>query len=143
MQFFEDQHGSLLPTSDIKRVYRQDGGKSADWYAELENGNSHRLAEGEYENLRRAGASFAAATAEHFVLSVDFEAERNDPVFRIPIVGWLNCPELGPVPMTLEGVNNGEREAPPVLFPNGQVHHPFMGLFDTIDEFLEQKRKEN
>jgi hypothetical protein len=143
MDFFEDSGGTLHPISDIERVYREDQGLDRAYWAELRNGNTHRLAPGEFENLRHSSAPFTSAAADHYALSVDFERDANDPVVRTPVIGWLISPEFGPMPVTLDGLNDGLAETPAVLFPNGQVHDTHLGIFDSVELFTKKMREEN
>jgi len=108
----------------------------------LEGGTKIELAPGEFENLRRIDAPFFAATSGHYVIHLDFDGPGNDPIYKTPIVGWVNDPDEGLLPVTGDGVNDGvDSESLPIMYPDGSVKRYSGQIFNTIDEFIENERK--
>jgi hypothetical protein len=130
--FFESLDGDLIPIGRVECVEKETpSGDIPRWLVRLTGGESVYVGlsgKRDLENIQLP--SFAAAVGT-YVLRVD-----DGQLFRSAVVGWAVGRSGHPMPITIDGINDGDdlEEYVSVLLPDGLVYRPDDGV-RTLDEF--------
>lgn len=120
--FFETLDGKLIAISRVKRVAEHDSeGRLSRWVVELDDGGEVLIGHHARRVLQYYSmASFPAAPGTVVLRAGDGR------LFSYPVIGWVVPNDGKPLPVTIDGINDGQdhEDYVSVLMPDGRVYHP-------------------
>ena len=136
--FFETTDDLLYPVARIRCIGRPR--KHPKGYADIHtvdlDDTQVEIFATELERLRNHPLAMVAAAPDTFIVKLLAEVDGNNPeIFKTPVVAWAVNSRGETMPVTVDGVNDGNQESHAILLPSGQVQEPMNTTHTSFEAF--------